>query len=88
MATGGLSPHFTILLDVPPEIGLSRKDHERLKDSIGGETEEFHRRVRQGFLELAREAPERLAVVDASRPADQVTQAALERLRGFLETVS
>ena len=87
IATGGLPPHFTILLDVPPENGLARKDHERLTDSIGSESLEFHQRVRTGFLELAKREPKRIVVVDASRPADEVTAAAWQHLERFLDHI-
>ena len=85
IATGGLPPHFTILLDLPPEIGLARKDHEPLGDSIGKESLEFHQRVRVGYLELAQREPIRMVVVDASLPKDQVTQAAWQHLQRFLD---
>jgi len=85
IATGGLEPHFTLLLDVPPETGLARKDHEQLTDSIGSESLEFHQRVRTGFLELARREPKRIAVVDATAPAERVTSAAWEQLERFLD---
>ena len=85
IATGGLPPHFTILLDLPPEIGLARKNHEPLGDSIGKESLEFHQRVRAGYLELAQREPKRMVVVDASLPEDQVTQATWQHLRRFLD---
>ncbi|OGO48700.1 MAG: dTMP kinase [Chloroflexi bacterium RBG_16_64_32] len=85
IATGALPPQFTILLDVPPETGLARKDHERLGDSIGRESLEFHQRVREGYLELARREPKRIAVVDASLPREQVTEAAWRHLQRFLD---
>ncbi len=85
IATGGLPPHFTILLDLPPEIGLARKGHEPLGDSIGKESLEFHQRVRAGYLELAQREPKRMVVVDASLPKDQVTQAAWQHLQRFLD---
>jgi len=87
IATGGLPPHFTVLLDVPPETGLARKDHERLTDSIGSESLEFHQRVRAGFLELAQREPKRIVVVDASLPAEQVTTAAWQHLERFLDHI-
>ncbi|MCH6555365.1 MAG: dTMP kinase [Chloroflexi bacterium] len=85
IATGGLPPHFTILLDLPPEIGLARKDHETLGDSIGKESLEFHQRVRAGYLDLAQREPKRMVVVDASLAKDQVTQAAWQHLQRFLD---
>jgi dTMP kinase len=87
IATGGLAPHLTVLLDVPPETGLARKDHQRLDDSIGGQPLEFHRRVRQGFLELARREPQRIIVLDASSPLDQVTREAWQHLQRFLDHI-
>ena len=87
IATGGLPPHFTILLDVPPETGLARKDHERLTDSIGSESLEFHQRVRAGSLEVAQREPKRIAVVDASLPAERVTAAAWQQLERFLDHI-
>ena len=85
IATGGLAPHFTILLDVPPETGLARKDHERISDSIGSESLEFHERVRGGYLELAEREPKRIVVVDASPPQGRVTEAAWQHLQRFLD---
>ena len=85
IATGGLPPHFTILLDLPPEIGLARKDDETVGDSIGKESLEFHQRVRAGYLDLAQREPKRMVVVDASLAKDQVTQAAWQHLQRFLD---
>ncbi len=87
IATGALPPHFTILLDVPPETGLARKDHERQGDSIGKETLEFHQRVRAGYLELAQREPKRIVVVDASLPREQVTEASWRHLQWFLDHI-
>jgi dTMP kinase len=72
VATGGLAPDRTILLDLPAEAGLRRKapdDHTRFEAAFDLE---FHRRVRAGFLELARREPARFAVIDAGRPIDTV----------------
>jgi dTMP kinase len=85
IATGGLAPHFTILLDAPPETGLARKQQQHLDDSIGGEPLEFHQRVRQGFLDLAQREPQRIVVLDASLSLDQVTRAAWQHLQRFLD---
>ena len=73
-ATGGIRPDLTLLFDVPPEAGLARKDRERVRDRIGTEAIAFHRRVRQGYLALAREEPERFLVVDATLPAKDITE--------------
>jgi dTMP kinase len=71
-ATGGLVPDLTILLDVPPEVGLARKaDASRNRFEAAFDVE-FHRRVRAGFLDLARQQPKRWRVIDATRDADAV----------------
>jgi len=69
-ATGGLVPDLTVVLDLDPEIGLARVEGAR--DRIESEDLEFHRRVRQGFLDLAQAEPERFVVIDASRDLDKV----------------
>jgi dTMP kinase len=81
-ATGGRMPDMTILLDMPPESGLGRRT--RSADRLEAEPAEFHRRVRGGFLALARANPSRYLVIDAARPADEVTQEIKDRIREVL----
>ncbi len=72
LATGGLVPDMTVLLDLDPEEGLARlKKQGRKKDRIELEDIRFHRRVRQMYLNLA-ESESRYLVIDASQePAVQ-----------------
>ncbi len=65
VATGGLGPDLTILLDLPPEIGLGRKAPDDQTRFETGFDLAFHRRVRDGFLALAAAEPKQFAVVDA-----------------------
>ena len=70
-ATFGLVPDITFLVDLPEEIGLSRilkKDADRLEQ----ESMEFHKRVREGFLDLAINEPERFIVLDGSKSIDEI----------------
>ena len=76
-ATGGLRPDLTILLDAPLEIGLARQD---VADRIGGESLEFHQKVREGFLALAREEPDRIFMVDAAKDIAEVLRQAWDVL--------
>ncbi len=76
-ATGDLRPHLTVLLDLPPQTGLTRF-HER--DRIEAESLEFHERVRRAFLQLASAEPEHYLVVDARRPPDEIEAAVRERV--------
>ena len=71
-ATGGLTPDLTILLDVDVEIGLARKSNGDEWNRLDAYTVEFHRRVREGYLELVKDDLERWAVIDASRGWDDV----------------
>ncbi len=75
-ATGGLTPDLTLLLDVDPETGLKRS---AARHSKGGEWNrldayqlDFHRRVRDGYLELARQEPHRWVKIDAGQPWETV----------------
>lgn len=78
VATGGLSPDLTILLDVSPEVGLDRKADDARNRFEAAFDLDFHRRVRDGFLSLAAEEPGRWRVIDAERPADAVFADVLE----------
>ena len=65
IATQGLTPDITFLLDIPPEIGLSRKRPDA-NDRFEKEAVIFHKKVRQGFLTLAKEDPVRWRVIDST----------------------
>lgn len=79
-ATGGLWPDLTLYLDVDAETGLNRRksgggEWNRLDDYALA----FHRRVRQGYVELAAQQPQRWVTVDAGQPM-QVVQQELRRI--------
>jgi dTMP kinase len=85
IATGGLEPDLTILLDVAPEVGIGRKaagDRTRFEASFDLA---FHERVRRGFLELAAAEPVRFVVVDSSRHIDAVFADVLQAVEAALE---
>lgn len=79
-ATGGLWPHLTLLLDVDIETGLQRKRRGGEWNRLDDYELEFHRRVRQGYLEMARTQPERWVVIDAARPAEEVQEALFQTI--------
>jgi len=78
VASHGITPDVTFLLDCPVEVGLSRTAQRNMNLKSGGSREDrfeqeradFHERVRRGFLELARAEPQRIYVLDASRPTE------------------
>lgn len=74
LATDGLSPDLTILLDLPVETGLVRKAPGDVTRFEAEFDLAFHERVRAGFLAIAQADPERVAVIDAT--ADIATVAA------------
>lgn len=84
-ATGGLYPELTILLDLDVEIGLKRRKQS------GGEWNRldayalaFHKRVREGYLTLVADEPQRWRIVDAAQTFDDVQTALREVIRAEL----
>ena len=73
VATGGLMPDLTLVLDLPVSVGLARRRADRGEQNrLDRETERFHRKVRRGFLALAAEEPGRMTIVNANRLAQEV----------------
>ncbi|HUZ26607.1 MAG TPA: dTMP kinase [Streptosporangiaceae bacterium] len=81
-ATGGLLPDLTILLDLPPEAGLSRR--ARSGDRLEAEPAEFHQRVRTGFLALAKADPDRYLVLDATKEPGDLSREIQSSVRDLL----
>ncbi|QVQ50943.1 dTMP kinase [Spiractinospora alimapuensis] len=81
-ATHGIMPDLTVLLDIPAGAGMER--HGRPADRMESEPTEFHDRVRQAFLGLAAQAPDRYLVMDARESADDITRAIQRRVRPLL----
>jgi dTMP kinase len=71
-ATENLEPDLTVLLDLPPEVGLARAKGRAVADRLESESLEFHQRVRQTFLALAEADPDRYLVVDAQQSLDEI----------------
>jgi dTMP kinase len=74
VATNGLQSDLTFWLDLDVELGLARAQCRGSRDRIEQATLEFHRRVQQGFTDLAKAFPDRIVRIDASLPPQQVTQ--------------
>jgi len=70
-ATYNLVPDLTILIDLPAEKGLSRI-HVDVADRLESESMDFHRKVREGFLDLAHEEKERYLIVDGTGSIDEI----------------
>lgn len=75
-ATEGSLPQLTLLFDIEPEIGLKRiaSNHQREINRLDLERLDFHRTVRKTYLELAKRFPERIVIIDASQPLNDVIE--------------
>jgi dTMP kinase len=82
VATAGIMPDCTFLLDMPPDLAWQRMD--RQLDRIESRGLEYRQRVRDGFLAEAQQANLAIHVVDASRPIDTIQQELREIARGVL----
>ena len=76
-ATESLMPTLTVVMDLPAEIGLGRLQST---DRLESEPLAFHERVRQEYLNLAHQDPERFLIVDASLSIEQIHQVISERV--------
>lgn len=82
IASQGIKPDLTFLFDCPVEIGLSRTAQRQSQAITGAGREdrferekvEFHKRVREGFLELARAESHRFRIIDASRSVEEIAR--------------
>jgi len=92
IATGGIFPELTILLDLPVEEGLARSRALQKEESKAGKGDrieqegiDFHRRLREGFLELARRDPKRIRVVTAQDKIESAYKIIKEIAEDFLK---
>ncbi|MGL5363193.1 MAG: dTMP kinase [Bosea sp. (in: a-proteobacteria)] len=87
IVVGQAKPDLTLMLDLPPEIGLARADARRgsaAKDRFEGEGIGFHRRLRQAFLDIAAAEPARCIVIDAAGSQEDVAEMAWSALTARL----
>jgi dTMP kinase len=89
LATAGMVPDLTIVLDCSAEVGIARtrervKDKAHKFDRFESEMMEFHRRVRTGFLAIAKAEPQRVRIVDGEQPYEN---AAAEILSAVTELI-
>jgi dTMP kinase len=82
-ATQGLKPDLTVLLDMPGDTGLARKGGAK-PDRFHAEPAAFHRRVREGYLKMAKEEPGRWLVIDAGQDKDKIAGIIWQRVSKLL----
>lgn len=71
IATKGIKPDITIVLDIDPNISMERIQERKL-DRIESEKIDFHNKVREGFLEIAKKEPERVIIINANESLEQI----------------
>ncbi|MCR5309600.1 MAG: dTMP kinase [Bacilli bacterium] len=79
-ATEGTFPDLTLLFDIDPEVGLARiaANASREVNRLDLEKLDFHKSVRNTFLDLAKQYPDRFVVIDASKSQEEVAKATLD----------
>jgi dTMP kinase len=82
LSTGGLKPDLTYVFDVDIETSMLRVGTE--KDRMESSGKEFFNKVRQGYLELAKKEPERIKVIDSTKPIEDVFADVLKELDALL----
>jgi len=92
LVLGDFQPDLTLILDIPVEDGLARAGSREAADRAGEDRyermdAEFHQRLRDGFLDIARRYPERCAVIDATQDQHGVHQAIRDVLEKRLSLV-
>lgn len=89
-ATGGLRPHLTIYLDIPPAEGIRRNRGRADGDwnRLDAQELSFYQRVETGYRQLIAQEPERWAVINAARPRDQVHHDVVQALHQKLPALA
>ncbi|MEN8106841.1 MAG: dTMP kinase [Pseudomonadota bacterium] len=85
LVQGDFRPDLTLLLDVPVEVGLARANNRSTPDRFEQEKVDFFERVRQAYLDMARQHDGRYRVIDASRPLAQVQEQLDSVMRTFMQ---
>ncbi len=88
VGSGGFLPDRTLVLDIDPAVALQRTQRRDggEADRIGGRQSAFHAAVRQAFLDLAVQEPDRIRVVNAADAEEVVTSAMLAQIADILPT--
>ncbi|MEE9528776.1 MAG: dTMP kinase [Dehalococcoidia bacterium] len=82
LATQDVKPNIVIFLNLSPEEGLARRG--KLLDRFELQELSFHRRVRQGYLKMAAEEPDRWLVIDATLPRKKISEIIWEKVNHLL----
>src|SRR6266545_5389130 len=90
LATEGLKPDLTLLFDLPVDDSITRTrrriNGQQPGDRLDGETAEFHARVREAYLSIARSEPERVKIVETNQPVELTQERVREIVVPFLSS--
>lgn len=84
IAVGDTKPDLVFLLDLPPETGLARKRSQNQFNRLDAEDLDFHQKVREGYLDLAKKDEKRWKIVDATKSPKEVHSEILSLLEPLL----
>jgi dTMP kinase len=86
-AVGNVKPDLTILVDVPVSVGLNRTEQRSGEniDRLEKEKTEFHQRIRDGYLNLAKRAPKKILVFNGTKPENALFEEIKEKVVAFLK---
>jgi dTMP kinase len=87
MVQGDLRPDLTLLFDVDIDTGIARARQRSKADRFESEQDSFKHAVRAQYLELAKHNPQRMRVIDASRPLEQVVREVRTQVNDFIKTI-
>ncbi|OGS26575.1 MAG: dTMP kinase [Elusimicrobia bacterium RIFOXYB2_FULL_48_7] len=85
IATGGLKPDLTVVIDIKTNRGMDRVSRNRAKDRLENENSLFHGRIRKGFLALSRKEPGRIKVITSGGSIQGTQEKILKITREFLK---
>jgi len=77
-------PTLTFYIDLLPEIGIARISNRKKYDRLDQETVEFHNKVREGYLEIAKKYPHRIVTIDGTKPINEIKEEVISIIRSKL----
>ncbi len=85
VAIGDYMPDVTFMLDLPAEVGISRKKDQKELDRMEQESLDFHRSVAEGYRSMAERFPERIKTIDATLPIEEICGIIKGRVKELLD---
>ena len=80
-------PDITFLLDLPAEVGISRKKDQKELDRMELESLEFHKKVAEGYRSLATRFPDRIKCIDATLPIEEICGIIRSSVKDILSSI-